>query len=211
MTKRLTIDPAEFGDASNVLLVAPEVREPMEDVFARLLESLEAAPGRVLGVTTAKPPEDFLNPWRRALEDDPVSFSFVSTAGVARSAAGAEPGGDRRSTPGADVVRLPEPRPLPVLYRSIAEDLEGADGETVVCFHSLTHLLEYVDVETAFRFLHVLLERVRDAGARGFFHIDGDIHEETTVLELTTLFDAVAEFDRDRPAYETSRADTGGR
>lgn len=61
---------------------------------------------------------------------------------------------------------------------------------TVVCFDSLTSMLQYVDFETAYEFLHTVLGQVRSADARAHFHIDPDAHDAEDVAAITSLFDA---------------------
>ena len=202
------LDRGELEDATNVLLVAPEVSQSVESLFSELLLSLDEPPSHVVGVTMAKSPWDFLEPWRRAFPHGAASFSFVSANGVSRSVA-AEAGGDSGSAAGSDVTHVDDVTPVDEFGRTIVEELATPADGTAVCFHSLTDLLEYVDDETAFDFLHVVLSRVRRTGARGVFHIDGGVHDEETIVKLSTLFDLVVEFDRTRPADGNGTA-TGG-
>jgi len=74
---------------------------------------------------------------------------------------------------------------------------QGNGNQTVVSVQTLTVLLEYVDFDTAFRYLHILTHRVQAADAIGFYHMDPDIHDEETVNTLKTLFDAVVEVSDD--------------
>lgn len=67
------------------------------------------------------------------------------------------------------------------------------DARTVVCFDSLTTLLQYVDVKTLFRFLNLLTQRVRSVDARAHYHLDPDVHDGRTVSTLSQLVDAVVE------------------
>jgi hypothetical protein len=67
----------------------------------------------------------------------------------------------------------------------------------VVCFDSLTAMLQYVDVETAYEFLHAITGQLYAADARAHFHIDPTAHDRTTVDSIASLFDAVVEFGAD--------------
>lgn len=194
MTQWLTLDQRELDDAANVLLVAPEVGRSVESLFADLLVSRGTAPDHVVGVTTSKHPTDFLGRWREAFPAGDVSFSFVSTNGAARSVA-ADAGGASASL-NVDVTHLEDLLPLSSFGIAISDELGAAErGDAVLCFHSLTNVLEYVDPETAFQFLHVVLSRVRTSGASGFYHIDSRAHDQRTIVQLSTLFDLVVEFD----------------
>jgi len=74
--------------------------------------------------------------------------------------------------------------------RRFAED---ESGRTRVAFHSLSTLLMYSDVETVFRFLHVLTGRIDGVDAVGLFTIDPTTHDEETVNTLKQLFDGAVE------------------
>jgi KaiC/GvpD/RAD55 family RecA-like ATPase len=74
--------------------------------------------------------------------------------------------------------------------RRIAE--AGAD-RTRICFYSVSTLLMYAELETVFRFLHVLSGRVDSIGALGLFAMDPTTHEASTVNTLKQLFDGMIE------------------
>jgi len=64
-------------------------------------------------------------------------------------------------------------------------------------FHSLSTLLMYSDIETVFRFLHVLTGRIDDMDGLGLFTIDPTTHDEGTVNTLKQLFDGAIELRTD--------------
>lgn len=74
-------------------------------------------------------------------------------------------------------------------------------GETgtdlTLCFDSLTILLQYVEFERVFRFLHMLTGRLTDAGATAHFHLDPAAHEESEIAQLVPIFDSVLEVGED--------------
>ncbi|MCU4802164.1 hypothetical protein OB920_17445 [Halobacteria archaeon HArc-gm2] len=191
------LDQAALDDATNVLLVAPEVGQSVESLFAELLVSLESPPDHVVGVTMSKSPWDFLEPWRRSFPRGSTSFSFVSTDGISRSVAAADTTDDAGT--GSDVTHVDDVLPVEAFGQTVADEVADHGAGTAMCFYSLTDLLEYVDVETAFDFLHVVLSRVRRNGARGVYHVDADVHDPATLVKLSTLFDLVVQFDRNRP------------
>jgi archaellum biogenesis ATPase FlaH len=83
---------------------------------------------------------------------------------------------------------------------------QAADSEnpTVVCFDSLTPLLQYVDAERCYRFLDVTTSRLSKVCAVSHAHINPRAHDDQTVQQLTTVFDTIIEHDGDdwavRPA-----------
>jgi hypothetical protein len=79
---------------------------------------------------------------------------------------------------------------------TVSEYLSDHGGPgTVVTFDSLTALLQYVELQRAFRFLHVLANRVKTTESVAHFHMDPAAHDAREVATLSSLFDAVAEFD----------------
>jgi hypothetical protein len=99
-----------------------------------------------------------------------------------------------------DVRSMPNMADLTGLAIEISQFLEGnrhRSADAAICFHSLTSLLQFVDVDRAFRFLHVLVGRIEATDAVAHFHLDRTGHDTQTVGMLTTLFDAVVEPDDD--------------
>jgi hypothetical protein len=52
-------------------------------------------------------------------------------------------------------------------------------------------MLQYVDVETAYEFLHTITGQLYAADARAHFHVDPTAHDAETVDAIASLFDAV--------------------
>jgi hypothetical protein len=82
------------------------------------------------------------------------------------------------------------PSDLTGLGIAIGQFLSEWDGPVVVCFDSLTSMLQYVDLKTAYEFLHAITGQIHAAGAQSHFHIDPDAHDERHVASITSLFDA---------------------
>jgi len=72
---------------------------------------------------------------------------------------------------------------------------EGSPNQTVVCFHSLTPLLQYGNLQRVFRFLHVLTGPLKSIDAVAHFHLDPHAHDEQTINTLSQLFDVIVEHD----------------
>jgi hypothetical protein len=58
---------------------------------------------------------------------------------------------------------------------------------------SVSTLLQYIDLETVFKFLHVYTNRITDTGGFGVFTLDTGSHDPATVNTITGGFDAVVE------------------
>jgi KaiC/GvpD/RAD55 family RecA-like ATPase len=66
-----------------------------------------------------------------------------------------------------------------------------------VMLDSLSTLLMYSDLQTVFRFMHVLTSRIENADAVGFHVIESTAHDDETMNTLKQLFDGVVEVDHD--------------
>lgn len=69
------------------------------------------------------------------------------------------------------------------------EQAKEANDNVRVALLSISPLIMYSDVETAYRFLHVLTSRIQAIGALGVFVLDSSAHEPQTLNLLTSLFD----------------------
>lgn len=69
------------------------------------------------------------------------------------------------------------------------------DDEVVICLDSLSVMLQYVETERAYKFVHVLSNRAEQAGALAHYHMDPTVHDDQTVNLLKQLCDAAVEFD----------------
>lgn len=77
----------------------------------------------------------------------------------------------------------------------VSEHVEETDGGLAVCFDSLTTLLQYLDAELVFRFIHTFQSRIASYDVRVHYHLDPTRVEQETVMTLRVLFDTVLELD----------------
>lgn len=82
------------------------------------------------------------------------------------------------------------PSDLTGLGIGISRFLSEFDTPLFVCFDSLTAMLQYVNLKTAYEFLHAVTGQIYAAGAHAHFHIDPSAHADSDVAALTSLFDA---------------------
>jgi KaiC/GvpD/RAD55 family RecA-like ATPase len=61
--------------------------------------------------------------------------------------------------------------------------------------NSLSTFLMYTDAQTVFRFLRVIIKRVKSIGALGIYLIDGGMHDEQEIATLRQLFDGIIEIE----------------
>ena len=102
--------------------------------------------------------------------------------------------------------RLEDPPPVRAL--GVGDDVEPSDltgqgiaiaealsPETVVCVDPLGALLQYVDREQAFQFVHTLGERCAESSSAMHFHLNPAAVDERTVATLSLPMDAVVDVD----------------
>jgi hypothetical protein len=200
----------DLQGASNVLVLAPLTpdgnRAHMELVASTRPENISLA-----AVTYTQPPGQWLDDWQRSVGRPPREVRFIHASGMA------QPETYDEQTPDTVTTEVVDPTdPMEIIVPLSNRLKEWTDGETqpVVSVQTLTVLLEYVDFDTAFRYLHILTHRIQAAGAIGYFQMDPDIHDPETTNTLKTLFDIVVEISdsgaewRTTPAYSPNSETT---
>jgi hypothetical protein len=170
----------------------------VDETCTRLLSYPESDGECLLFVTLADAPDDRLAAWRaHDGREEPEEVGFIAAGGTIRSAA-AETAAVDFPDPRTTIRTLSNPGDLTGLGLQTTEFLsawEDGDRPIAVCFHSLTTLLQYVETQQVFRFLHVLTGRVGAVDARAHYHIDPSAHDERTINTLKPLFDAIPSFE----------------
>ncbi len=187
--------PAEsiraYVDRYNILVLAPSLGGRGTEACSHLLTRSPPDRTSVLAVTYTESPQEFAGRWTESAGGPPTRGGIVSA-------------GESDATvddPNWAVRPVETPSDLTGVGIKLSELLSGmadtGDGESVVvCFNSVTTLLQYADLERAFRFLHVVT-RVKTAGGVGHYHVDPGAHDQQTLATLKGLFDAVVEADED--------------
>lgn len=179
----------QLDGATTVLLEAPAMGAD-RDVCSELLAAGLEEPG-VLFVTFTRQATTCVDDLGAAADE--ASALGVITVGDAASDV------DR-----ADVhtQNVSSPSDLTGLGIQIGQVLSEWDAPVAICFDSLTSMLQYVDFETAYEFLHALTGQFYAADARAHFHIDPSAHDETQVAGITSLVDAAVSLD-DEPVVRS--------
>lgn len=185
------VEPPDPGE--NVLLLASAMDSRVERAALDLLP----APGNMslLAVSLARGVDAAIAPWHRYAPRVPARAAVVSTGDQARGAVSAASGAGSGTLSGVDVSVATVSSPgdltgLGIKASQALEEFAEADDRIVVRFDSLTMLLQYADLQRAFRFLHVLVDRIERVGATGVFHMDPAAHDDRELATLRTLFDA---------------------
>lgn len=187
----------DVGDANSVLLLVPSMEPADDECCAELLWRGDVEDKNVLSVTLTDSPDDRMAAWDVHADGQPAETAFVDVGDRTRSVAAKDASIE---VPGRDITieTVSSPGDLTGMGMRVSEILSrwaGDGNEVVVCFHSLTALLQFVDLQRAFQFLHVLTARIDNVGATSHFHMDPTAHDERDINTLTSLFDAVVAFE----------------
>lgn len=193
----------ELAGAHNVLLLAPSLGDEDSEACSSLLSLAPADRTNVLCVTFNQTPDARIEHWRAdGGPTEPANLGFVVVGEGVRSAAAAGPAAE--GPPGDDlgptVVSVSSPADLTGIGIKLGDffsDWADDGNRLLLCFHTLTTFLQYAELRTVYRFIHVLTGRVRSAGGVAHYHLDPSAHDEQTVNSLLGLFDAAVERDDD--------------
>jgi len=186
-------DLSELSDVSNVLLAAPSLGSAGQRVCDSLLTRTPPSETNVLVVTFGDTPQEWVEDWMDSVGVAPVRGGVVS---IGQAEAAVE-------DPSWAAKTVENPSDLTGIGIELSELLSGMataaddDEYLVICFDSITSLLQYADLQHAFRFLHVVTGRVKTANGVGHYHLDPEAHDQQTLATLKGLFDAVVDVDED--------------
>lgn len=146
--------------------------------------------------------DSWLEDWRREVGELPANFGVISIGGFTRSEALQSFPSDSGQGLKTQIETVPEVETIPniidlmeigVTINRYIDSWEGNGKQTVVCFNCLTELMEEVDQETAFKFLHLLTSRLGSADAVAHFHLDPEVPDVTDIKTIEWLFDSTIE------------------
>lgn len=181
-----------IDDASNVLLQT----DSHDDECCVDLLSLEPYDEEcLLGISYAGSVETRVSAWNRYMDQPPTDATVVNVGDFPRSATQAD-GDSVKPSSGDPVTYVPDPHDVSKLEATITAELstfEGSEKQLVVCFDSVTRLLQNGTRERAVRYLRTLTKQVAAADGIAHYHFDPEPFDEETVARITTLFDAHVE------------------
>jgi hypothetical protein len=174
------------GDAATTLLCAPSMSST--DGCRELL-SAAGAGTTVLWVSYTRSPEACVERYREAVDaggnGDGPSLSVITVGDTATET-------DSTAPSDVTVQTVSTAKDLTALGVMLSQTISDHE-HVVLCFDSLTVLLQYVDRETAYEFLNAVTGHLYAADASAHFHLDPTAHDRRTVDALASLFDAIAE------------------
>lgn len=188
-----TPDLSELSDVSNVLLLAPSLGGRGADLCLDLLSQTPPSETNVLAINYHDTPEEWVETWIDHVGVTPVRGGVVSVG----------QGEETIDDPSWAVTVVENPTDLTGVGIELSELLSRManaaddDEQIAVCFDGVTALLQYADLQRAFRFLHVVTGRVKTVDAVAHYHLDPEAHDRQTLATLKGLFDAVLQVNDD--------------
>lgn len=186
----------ELNEASNVLLLAPSMGNDADELCLNLFAEADVSNTNAMMVTYTKTPDSCAQEWADYVGKRPANMKILSVGDTTRSAATQSVSNTAHTAKPGLVETIANPGDLTGLGIKVSEQLElwkDTGNRSAICFHSLTPLLQYVDLQTAFKFLHVFTGRIANIDGVAHFHIDPDAHDTQTINTLKSLFDAIVE------------------
>jgi len=149
--------------------------------------SVDPATINAIQVSYTKSADDLVAEWREHVGTLPANLYVVST----QSSRGLDD-----EAPADENVTVVTAHPndltgLAMRLRDIVKEGLSDDRPLTVGFDSLTPLLEYNDVPSTYKFLHMFTGRLAEVNAVTHFHLDPNAFEDKTVHKLKTLVDHV--------------------
>ena len=181
-------------DTDHVLLCASGTNGVVSKTCRKLLTDTSLRETNLLVVSYLQPADRWLEEWLRRGDEMPANLGYVHVGGFMRSAAPQQssvPPGNQ-----IDCRAVANPTDLTGLNITLGKYFEAWAGDgnrTVICFRSITVLLQYVDLKTTYRFLHVLTSNLNSINAGGHFHFDPEAYDQQTLSILASLFDTTVE------------------
>lgn len=148
----------------------------------------------VVVVALAGSPVRWLDSWETIPDTDAERATFVVDDTASWDAADPRDRLDDAAASDTDVrVRtVASPANLTDVGVTLTEVLERQPADpTLVCFQSLTVLLQYSPLDEVYQFLDTLDTHVERTDATAHFHLHDDAHDEKAVATLRPVFDRI--------------------
>ena len=176
---------------SNTLILSPLSPSGLEAYLSRVASSCPERPNLV-AISYTQPPQEWVSAWKAYVGEVPDRSVFVKGGSVT-----ADTGDEFERVLSADPA---DPMSVVVPVEEQLAAWQSTDADTVVSLQTLSVLLQYTDPDTVFRYLNLATHKVRAVGARGYYQLDPELHDESTVNALKVLFDTVETVSEDELA-----------
>jgi hypothetical protein len=182
------IDPAP---GTNVLVLAGALSDEKRAHCGDLLSVAPAGELDVLRVSYAQSADELVEKWRDRHGDLPARTGVVCVGDQASLTDGDPAVADLDGV----AVTTANPNDITGLGMRLNNYLGDHDPDTrlVVCFDSLTQMLQFADIRSVFKFVHMFTGQLREVDAVAHFHMDPDAHDQQTISRLKPAFDEAIE------------------
>jgi KaiC/GvpD/RAD55 family RecA-like ATPase len=187
-------DDRSLDAGTNILVSGPPLSGKRRLAFEALAHGANDGEGAVI-VTTRDSSDRVLTDFRALLDDPEGAHTGVVDCVTQHQG---------RSEQDTDTVKYASsPTDMTGIGIKFSEFIEEFyTGRNVthnrVVLDSLSTLLMYSDLQTVFRFMHVLTSRIEDAEAIGIHVLESAAHDAETINTLKQLFDGAVEVEEDR-------------
>lgn len=172
---------------TNVLVLAGTLSDAKHECCADLLGVAPPSRLNLLRVSYSRSADELVADWHECHDEPPARMGIVRV-------------GDQASLTGRDpdaadldhvAVTTANPNDMTGLGMQLNNYLgdHDPDAQLVVCFDSLTQTLQFADVQSVFKFVHMFTGQLREIGAIAHFHLDPNAHDPQTVSRLKPAFD----------------------
>lgn len=170
---------------TNILVLAPSLSDEKRQTCLELQSGTPASQLDVLRITYSDTPPELVEEWRDHHGRIPGRMGIIVV--------GDQPGsyGNDANLPDSVFVTTANPNDITGLGMRLNNYLKDGnrDSQLVVCFDSVTEMLQFADMQPVFKFLHMFVGQLRDANAIGHFHLDPGAHDDQVISRLKPLFD----------------------
>lgn len=178
----------------NTLLRAPALDRDAEARIYDVLSQTAPRETNLLVINYRDGPDKWLVDWQQHAGRPPADLGFIHVGETTRSAATTSQA-TTTSFGFLDAVRNPaDLTGLGIQTSKYLERWVDTDHSIIPYFDSLTSLLQFVDLNKAYRFLHVLSGRVKSVDGHAYYRIDPDAHESQTVATIQNVMDDAIDF-----------------
>jgi len=171
------------GYSANALVCRPADGAVETEGCEHLLTAFDSV--NVLGVAVTHEPDYYVRMARQSDRLDPERVAVVDVNPVSM--------GEEYGVTVVPVTDASDLTGIGISVTKLLKRVADSDRPTAVCIDSLTPLLRYSDLDRCYRFLDITTSRLNQVCAVSHVHLNPRAHDERTVNQIGTLFDAVIE------------------
>ncbi len=178
---------ATVDAGTNLLISGPPLSGKRRLAFEALAQGANAGEGTVI-ITTRDSSSRVVSEYHSLLEKpDSAQYGIVDCVTQHQGRSPSDTEQVKYASSPTDMTGIG------IKFSEFVEEFYSGRGITQnrIAMDSLSTLLMYADLQTVFRFMHVLTSRIEDADAIGLFVIESTAHDAETMNTLKQLFDGI--------------------